>query len=449
MSKSIKTNQIISNRREKIGWYFTDFASSAFSTTVVTVFLGPYLTGIAENASDASGYIHLLGIPILADSWFAYCVSFSVIMQVLFLPIIGALADYLGKKKGLLLTFSYIGAIATSSLYFLDGDSLKGGSWLFGGIIFIIANLCFGVAMVLYNAFLNDIAEKDERDKESSRAWAFGYFGGGLLLALNLYLFSNAEDFGLSTGEAVRISLCSAGMWWGIFMIFPMIWLRKGSSKHHGIRNKGVIKIGFRELWKTVKDAKKYPLTLMFLLAYLIYNDGVQAVITFASQFGNKELGLPLSVLTTVILMVQVVALFGALAFAKIAQMTTTKTAILLSLLIWTIAMIYAWGYLEGEAGFYALGICVGFVMGGTQALSRSLFSRLIPPGKEAEYFSLYEVSERGTAWMGSLIFGLSLQFSGSYRIAVLSLIVFFIIGGLLLIFVNIQKAEEQVNLSK
>ncbi len=435
------SENIISSKKEKIGWYFTDFASSAFSTTVVTVFLGPYLTGIAESGADASGYINLLGIPILADSWFAYCVSFSVIMQVLFLPIIGAIADYLGKKKELLLTFSYIGAVATSSLYFLGGDS-----WLFGGGVFIIANLCFGVAMVLYNAFLNDIAEKKDRDKESSRAWAFGYFGGALLLALNLYLFSNAEEFGLSTSEAVRISLCSAGVWWGIFTIFPMLWLRKGISKNQVTRNKGVLRIGFRQLWKTAKDARKYPLTLMFLLAYLIYNDGVQAVITFASQFGNKELGLPLSVLTTVILMVQIVALIGALTFERIARITSTKTAILISLLIWTIAMIYAWGYLEGEAGFYALGICVGFVMGGTQALSRSLFSRLIPKGKEAEYFSLYEVSERGTAWMGSLIFGLSLQFSGSYRIAVLSLVVFFIIGGLLLIFVNVEKAEEQLS---
>src|SRR5918998_5385809 len=195
-----------SRLREQRGWYFYDWANSAFSTTVVTVFLGPYLTAMTENAADAGGLVYPLGIPVLAGSYFPYVLALSVVLQVFLLPITGAIADRTRKKKRLLMLFAYIGAISTMALYLVQGSA-----YLFGGLLFVGANLSFGASVVLYNAFLPEIAEPDERDQVSSRGWALGYLGGGLLLAANLVFFSAHESLGLSEGHAVRISLLSAG----------------------------------------------------------------------------------------------------------------------------------------------------------------------------------------------------------------------------------------------
>ena len=430
----------LASKKERFGWYFIDFASSAFSTTVVTVFLGPYLTTITESTADASGFVSLFGIPIKADSWFPYCISLSVFLQVLLLPIIGSLADYTGRKKELLLTFSYLGALATLFMFFISGDK-----WLLGGSLFVIANLSYGVGVVLYNAYLNDIAPEDQRDKESSRGFAFGYVGGGILLALNLALFGMHESLGLSTGMAVRICLASAGVWWALFMIFPFLRLKSHRKIVEIPENQSILGVGFKNFWKTLKDARQYPLTLTFLAAFLLYNDGVQTVISIASQYANKELGLALSDIMPAILMVQFVAFGGAYFFNFLSNKTNTKTTILITLVIWTASMFYAYSAVYGITGFYILAAIVGFIMGGTQALSRGLFSRLIPNGKESEYFSMYEISERGTSWLGPLLFGLAIQYTNSYRIAILSLIIFFILGGLILFILNIKKAEEFV----
>ena len=430
----------LASRKERFGWYFIDFASSAFSTTVVTVFLGPYLTTITQSVADAQNLVHLWGIPINADSWFPYCISLSVILQVLFLPITGSIADYTGRKKELLLGFSYIGAIATLLMFFIQGDR-----WLLGGLLFIIANLSYGVAIVLYNAYLNDIAPEDKRDAESSKGFAFGYVGGGILLALNLALFGMHEDLGLTTGMAVRICLVSAGLWWAIFMLFPLFRLKSHRKQVDIPQGENLLSIGFSNFWHTLKDSRKYPLTLTFLIAFLLYNDGVQTVISIASQYANKELGLELSDIMPAILMVQFVAFGGAFFFNYLSSKTSTKSAIMITLVIWTACMFYGYGWVRDITGFYILAAIVGFIMGGTQALSRGLFSRLIPDGKESEYFSMYEISERGTSWLGPLLFGLAIQYTDSYRIAILSLIVFFILGGIVLAFVNIKKAEEHV----
>jgi MFS transporter, UMF1 family len=440
MNKPKKAEFKQSTRKERVSWYFYDWAVSAFTTTVVTVFIGPYLTEITKTAAAGSDFISILGIPVHTGSFFPYIVSLSVLLQVIFLPILGAIADYTNKKKFLLGVFAYIGSIATILLYFLQGDM-----YIYGGILFLIANLSFGASMVIYNSFLGEIAEADRRDEVSSIGWAVGYLGGGILLAVNLVLFSMAEDFGLTSGEAVRISLTSAGIWWAIFTILPMVYLktRKGRTKEIP-KGQSVVKIGYKQLIKTFKEIRRYPKTLMFLIAYLFYNDGVQAVIALSAQFGKEELGLGMETLTTVILMVQFVAFLGSILFNYLAKVFRTKRAILLSLVIWVGTVFYAYSYLHDEFGFYILGAVIALVLGGTQALSRSLFSLLIPPGKEAEYFGFYEVSERGTSWLGPMVFGLSLQFTGSYRIAILSLGIFFVIGFVLLLTVKIKSAIKE-----
>jgi UMF1 family MFS transporter len=424
-------------RPERIGWYFYDFANSAFSTTVVTVFTGPYLTSIARAAADPAGYVHPLGIPVLAGSYFPYVVSLSVFFQVLLLPLLGAIADYSRRKKPMLFLFAYAGSAATVGLYFLEG-----ARYLLGGGLFLLANVCFGASVVFYNAWLPDLAPPEERDSVSSVGWAFGYLGGGVLLLLNLVLFSRAPDFGLTTGEAVRISLASAGAWWAVFSLVPLATLRRRHPARHLPAGEGILVTGFRQLRRTFAQAKGHPQLLLFLGAYLLYNDGIQTVIALSSQFGQEELGLPVSTLTTTILMVQFVAFFGALLFNLFAKVVGAKRAVAVSLVLWTGTLFYAYAGLRSAAGFYAMAACVAVVLGGSQALSRSLFSRMIPSGREAEYFSLYEVSERGTSWLGPLFFGLALQFTGSYRVAILSLAVFFISGLALLLRVDVERAE-------
>ncbi len=413
--------------KEKIGWYFYDWANSAFTTSVITVFVGPYLTAITRNAASNDGFVKLLGLSIYPDAMFGYVISLSVILQVFLLPLIGSIADKHQNKKLLLGIFAYLGATSTILLYFLQGNN-----YLFGSALLLVGNLSFGASIVVYNSFLIDISHKDERDKVSSIGWAIGYLGAAIVLILNLILYSNAEKYGLSEGMAVRISLLSAGVWWALFTIIPLILLK--DRKQEVSSNNIKLSHSFKQLLLTLKDIRKHPTTFSFLIAFLIYNDGVQAVITFAAVFGKEELGLSQSTLITAILIVQIVAFFGSLIFNYVSKFTSTKKAILISLVIWILCLIYSYHFLHTESQFFLLAASIAIVLGGTQALSRSLFSRLIPIGKEAEYFGLYEISDKGTSWMGTLIFSLSLQFTHNYRIANLSLIVFFIIGFILLL---------------
>jgi UMF1 family MFS transporter len=424
------------NKRELWGWYFYDWANSAFYTTVITVFLGPYLTEVAKAAADANGYIYPLGIKIFADSYFAYMVSLSVALQVFVLPVLGAFADYSHRKKKMLAFFAYLGAFATMGMYFI-----KDGRYLLGGALFLLANLSFGASIVIYNSFLNDIASEDKRDDVSSKGFALGYVGGGLLLALNLVLFSRAESLGISQGTAVRISLMSSGAWWAIFTIIPMLLLRRRNALKSLPQGTHYLTIGFTQLAHTIKQLPRYPQTLLFLLGYLFYNDGIQTVIALASQFGKEELKLEISDLTATILMVQFVAFFGATIFNYIARFAGTKRAIVISIIIWTATVLYAYSYLQTRRDFFIMGAVIGIVLGGSQALSRSLYSLMIPKGQEAEYFSLYEVSDKGTSWMGPFIFAMALDQTKSYRLAILSLVVLFFAGLILLTIVNVRKA--------
>ena len=439
MSVDATVPQPVYSRREQVGWYFYDWANSAFSTTVVTVFLGPYLTTVTQSAADANGFVHPLGIPVLADSFFPFMVSLSVLLQVFFLPILGAIADFSHLRKQMLGVFAYIGAFATIGLYFLQGDN-----YLLGGFLFLIANLSFGASIVFYNAFLPDISSPDQRDKVSSQGWALGYLGGGLLLVINLALFLQAESFGISQGHAVRIGMASAGVWWAIFTIIPLISLHSRQPRKQLPAGQGYISIGFRQLGHTLRNLPKYPQTLLFLVAYLLYNDGIQTVIALSSQFGSQELGMEESSLITLILIVQFMAFGGALLFGYLARLLGAKRAIIVSLVIWTATVVYAYALLETQAQFFVMGGVIAIVLGGSQALSRSLFSQMIPRGQEAEYFSLYEVSERGTSWLGPLFFGLALQFTGSYRIALLSVAIFFIAGLVMLPMVDVRRAISE-----
>ncbi|WP_055697906.1 MFS transporter [Streptomyces silaceus] len=424
-------------RREQRGWYFYDWACSVYSTSVLTVFLGPYLTEIAKTAADADGYVHPLGIPVSAGSFFAYAVSVSVILSVFVMPLAGAAADRTGRKKPLLAVAAYLGAAATAGMFFLDGDR-----YLLGGFLLIVANSSLAVSTVLYNSYLPQIAPPEERDAVSSRGWAFGYAAGALVLVANLVLFLAHDSFGVSEATAVRICLASAGLWWGAFTLVPLKRLRdrRTPPSEAGAPARG----GWGQLVETVRDMRRHPHTLAFLLAYLVYNDGVQTVISQASVYGSEELGLEQSTLIVAVLLVQVLAVAGALAMGRLARTYGAKRTILGSLVAWTVTIGAGYFLPAGApAWFFVLAAGIGLVLGGSQALSRSLFSHLVPRGKEAEYFSAYEMSDRGMSWLGPMIFGLTYQLTGSYRDAILSLVAFFVLGFALLARVPVRRAVE------
>ncbi|GAA3114141.1 MFS transporter [Planomonospora alba] len=425
-------------RREQRGWYWYDWANSAFPTTVLTVFLGPYLTTIAETAAAGAPYVPVLWFDVRPSAYYSFVVGVAAVLQIVLMPVVGALADHTGRKKQIMGASAYLGAGATVCFWFLAD-----GRYLLGGVLYILASVGFAAAFVVYNSFLPEIATADERDTVSARGWGFGYLGGGLLLAVHLGLFLGHEGFGVSEGDAVRIALASAGLWWGGFTVIPLLRLRNRRAPARGAENAGQAVAGsFRQLGRTIRDLRRYPLTLAFLVTYLIYNDGVQTVISFSATYADQELGLSQTVRIGAILMVQFVAFGGALLLGRLAVSYGAKRVVMYALVAWTAVVAVAYFLPKGSApAFFALGFAIAIVMGGTQALSRSLFSHVIPRGREAEYYSLYEISDKGSTFLGSFTLGLALQLTDSYRLGILSLLVFFVAGLAGLAAINLPRA--------
>jgi UMF1 family MFS transporter len=474
-----------------------DWANSAFSTTVVSVFFGPYLTAITEAAADADGLVHLLGIPIRYDSYFAYCISASVLAEAALLPMLGALADLADLRKRLLILCSTAGAIATLLMFFVT----PGRHW-FGGGLFVAANVVFGASIVFYNAYLPLIASEEQRDRVSSAGYARGYIGGGLLLLFNLILFFCVGTAGLSQGVVVRICLASAGAWWLGFSFVAFGRLRARQTARTLGPGESLLSAGFTQLSRLVeapvavvialtllplaipvmlvlgapvrlalvpgagpigllalfmsRKARTLPEAIKYLAAYLLYNDGIQTVISVATIFAAQELKMSWTSLALLILMIQFVAFGGAHGFNAMAELVGARNAILLGLLVWSGATVYAFAGMKSaipvpalgiprqQLEFWLLGAAIALVLGGTQALSRSLFSQMIPKDQEAEFYGFYEISERGTSWIGPLVFGLVNQRFQSLRLGILSVVTFFVAGLVVLPFVDVPSGIQQ-----
>ncbi|GGO68135.1 MFS transporter [Nocardioides deserti] len=421
--------------REQRAWYWYDWANSAFATTVAGVLFGPYLIAVAEE--DAVGdRVSLLGLSLAPGSLPAYVITASTLIAAVLLPLLGAVADRTARKKDLLAGFAWAGAAAGAVLFFVTEDN-----WQLGVAAFLVANVCFGAAAVFNDAILVQISDEHERDRVSSRGWAFGYAGGGLLLAVNFVVVSAHDTFGLSEGMAVRLSMLSAAVWWAGFTLIPWRRLRNHPPMDVEHVEGGVVQRSFGQLWVTLRELRNYPVALTFLVAYLFFNDGIQTVIGQAAVYGEKELGFETGTVLGTYLLVQLVAIGGALSFGRAAGRYGAKRVILVGLVIWCLIVTAALFIPDGAlVPFLLLGAAIGVVLGGTQALARSYFSLFVPRGKEAEYFSFYHAMERGTSWLGALVFGLVYQFTDSYRPAIFALILFFVVGGLLLMRVDTAK---------
>ena len=445
-------------RREHRAWCWYDWANSVFQTSVTTVFLSLYLTTVATRAAQddvaRNGVgacpggnalqqcdVSLLGVVFPAGSLWGYLLSVASIVQVLVLPITGAIADRTHNKRAMLGLFAFIGAAATALLALVGG-----GNWKLGALLFVIANIGYGASVVVYYSFLPEIADANERDQLSSKGWAFGFLGGGCALALHLALYLGHDAIGIGEDAAVRLVFLSSGVWWAVFTLLPVFVLRRGHQPAGSERGASVVTAGFRQLFDTIRQARYLPLTLAFLGAYLIYADGIATVSQVAAQYGDLELNLPLGILIVTLMIVQFIAYAGGLLHGWLARRIGAKRAILISLVVWVLVLAVAYFVQAGRPmQFYGLAVGIGLVLGGTNALSRSLFSQMVPEGKEAQYFSLYEVGERSTSWLGPLVFAGVGQATGSFRLAIISLVVFFAVGLVLVALVPVRRAIEAV----
>ena len=425
----------LARRREQRAWYWYDWANSAYFTTIVTVLFGPYMIAVSRAAApDCSGAgciekLQLLGVGVAAGSLGGYLITFSTLLGALVLPLVGAVVDRSPRKRVHMAAYAWTGALSASALFWMTGDR-----WQVGAVAIVLSNVLVGCSLVAYNAILNDIATEDERDRVSSQGWAFGYLGGGVLLALDLALVLGHEALGISESLAVRLAMLSAAVWWAGFTVIPFLGLQDRPPLHVVAASGGLVRSSFGQLAATLRDARRYPVTLTFLVAYLFYNDGIQTVIGTAAVYGEEELGLSTAVLIATILLVQFVAFAGALLFGRLARRRGAVRLIRAGLVLWMLVVGVGFVLPAGQVlPFVVLAAGIGLVMGGTQALSRSFFSLLIPRGREGEYFSLYQALERGTSWSGSLVFYLVYQLTGSYRPSIIALVVFFAVGLLLL----------------
>ncbi|UYM05079.1 MFS transporter [Solicola gregarius] len=433
---------------ERRSWYFYDWANSAYFTTVTAVLFAPYLTSVAETAAcgepgttddPCNTDLLVAGVSVSPGSLVFYIITLSTLLSAVLVPLVGAFADGSPSKRRMMCAYAWVGSASTAAMVFIAGSN-----WHLGAVLLVISSVAGAASLSIYHSILVDIAGPDERDVVSSRGWAFGYLGGGTLLALNLVLVTAHDAVGLDTQGAVRISLLSAGVWWAAFTIIPFRGLRDRPPRVTDAR-RDLMWRSFGRLYTTLREARAYPRTLLFLAAFLFFNDGIQTVIASASVYGEKALGFETGFLIGAILMVQFVAFGGALLFGRLAGRTGTKNMIVAGLVGWMAIVSIGYFLPAGNAPlFLVLALGIGIVLGGTQALSRSLFSQLIPRGREAEYFALYQACERGTSWLGTLLFGVVHQLTDSYRPAIFALIAFFVIGLAILGPLNVRRAIRE-----
>lgn len=412
------------NQHKKIinAWTMYDWANSAFATTIMGAVLPVYYATVA--AADLPGNS--------ATVYWAYTTSISLLLAAIISPILGALADFSGSKKRLLALFAFFGILGTALLYFV-----KTGDWLMASIFFIVGEIGFAGSLVFYDSLLPHITSGEEMDQVSSKGYAMGYLGGGILLAVNLAMIMLAPKE--LTGLMTRLSFLSVAVWWFVFSIPLMKHVPEpGRRIFSGEEKFNPLEASFKRLARTFKEITTYKQLFIFLVAFWFYNDGIGTIIKMATIYG-AEIGIGQTTLIGTLLMVQFVAIPFAFLFGWLAKKIGTKRAIYLSLLIYTcIAM--AGYFMQEEWHFWALGFAVATVQGGSQALSRSLFGRMMPKSKSAEFFGFFSVSEKFAGIAGPFVFGIVGQLVGHSRLSIVSLIIFFIIGGVLLTRVDVEE---------
>ena len=428
------------NQRTIFGWAMYDWANSAYITAgslIFAIYFGD--TIFPEDGFSA------FGISVDAEGFFGILVGVGALILFLAMPILGAIADYSNSKKRLLKAFAYTGA-TFAVLTAVPGTGDVG----LAVVVALFAQIGFVSANVMYEGFLPELTTPETIDRVSARGFAFGYAGGGIHLVLSLMLLYFAEPLGLAETTAQRIVIASAGVWWAGFAAFSFTRLRDAgvarpipTRYRSAPRRLAYARLGIDRTWRTTRQLIGFPHLLLFVVAFLFYNDGVQTVIKITPVFASETLDLSTTTIAAVFVVIQIVAFFGALAFGWLAGRVGAKRAILVSIAGWTLVTVG--GYLtpaEQAAPFLLIGVLAGLVLGGVQALSRSLYGSMIPEEASAEFFGFYSVFSRFSSIFGPLIFAAVDIATGSARLSILFLTAFFIIGGTLLSRVDVDAAR-------
>lgn len=483
LKEKVRTSCSTPEGREQWAWCIYDFAKSAFES-VLGVFLGPYITYLAQKqacitnshgcgwcetsrycideyfstnstlvpctanscwketevcCSDGGNFVMFGSTPIAYSAFFSFITSAAVIFQVIFLPIFGAIGDVYKPKKFL------IGStiVSSAALISIVGTNKPELYWVVG-LLAIIANVAYGITGIFYNASLIYVAEPDDRDNLSSRGFAVGYIGSVLFLVLCLLIYLR------SPGIPTMALLCTlTGVWWIVWAIIPFKFVTSSTPKgeedkenapvEHNIFHRAVMKFG-----GAIRILPRVPQTGLFLIASALYNDGISTIGSQAAVFATYTVHADPTQLLLVVLVINVLAIVGAIVFNFISKATTTKLAIIFGIMIYMVVVIYSY-FIRAAWELWIIGVLIGLALGGTQSLSRSLLACIIPPSYENQIFSFYEITQRGTSWIGPLVYGaFTTAYVNNQRPAMLSMLIFLVIGSILLACVNVEKAKEQ-----
>ncbi|PTM54760.1 MFS transporter [Desmospora activa] len=410
-------------------WILYDWANSAFATTVMAAVMPIYYADVAASGLDNT----------TKTAYWGYTQSIALIFVVLLAPVLGAIADRSHSKRAFLRFFTYMGVIASILLAFV-GE----GEWLLASLLVIVGTLAFSGGNVFYDAFLTDLVpEESKRDYVSSQGYAYGYIGGGVLLAINLAMISFPTAFGLANATvATQLSFLSVGIWWFLFSIPFFRHVKERTTNHSKEKPLALAATGIRSTLATIKSLKRYPELLKFLIAFWFFSDGINTIIKMATIYG-REIGIGQNDLIAALLITQFVGIPCTLLFGKLAEKTGAMRTLIITLIVYLLIVVLGY-FMQTALHFYLLAILVGTVQGGSQSLSRSIFTRLVPIHRNAEFFGFYGLSGKFASIFGPFVFGLVGQLTGTSRIAITSLSFFFIAGIVMLLLVNLEKGKQE-----
>jgi len=422
------------NNRIINAWCMYDWANSVYSLVITTAIFPIYYNAVTTSSSG-SDIVSFFGIEIVNSVLYSYSLSFSFLILTFFQPILSGIADFSGNKKLFLRLFMYLGSFSCMALYFFDGDNVE-----FGIICSVVASIGFTGSLVFYNAFLPEIASARDFDRISARGYTFGYIGSVILLIICLILIQMFDSFGFKDSKsATKFTFLLVGVWWIIFSQITLYFLPQNVKKIKV--NFEILSHGIRELFKVWNYIKNVRNLRLYLFSYFFYSMGVQTIMLVASYFGSKELNLDQDKLIFTILIIQIIAIFGAYFFAYISKIKGNKFSLVVMNIAWIFICLSAY-FTTNENQFYFLAAAVGILMGGIQSLSRSTFSKLIPSeiNDNASFFNFYAISYNISVVLGTFSYGYIEQITGSMRSSILALMTFFIIGLFILFFTRIKR---------
>jgi UMF1 family MFS transporter len=421
------------------GWAMYDWANSVYNLVITSTIFPAYYDAVTSDGDpNTIDKVTIFGSTFINTSLYNYALGIAFVIVAIMSPLLSSIADYKGNKKQFLFFFCTMGSIACCALYFFDSHNL-----MFGLLAVIIACIGFWSSLVFYNSYLPEIAAPEDRDRVSAKGFVMGYIGSILLQIICFVLVLKPELFSITTSKASQISFLLVGIWWWGFAQLALKRLPKGTAKNIIQENKIVLFSGYKELIKVWNQLKGMSVLRMFLASFFFYNMGVQTVMLAATLYGKSELQIPTTNLIIAILIIQLIAIPGAYAISKISEKIGNFKTLIICVCIWILLCIGGYSLPKGgTTEFYVLALCVGFVMGGIQSLSRSTYSKLMPETKDTtSFFSFFDVTEKIAIVIGMFSFAYITELTGSQRNSVLALIVFFVIG-LIFLFMALKKQK-------